>query len=44
MIGYPGAAHAFFWPGTPAFNQAARDDAWSRIIAMLAALPAHPAT
>ena len=37
LISYPGAAHAFFWPGTPAFNQAARDDAWSRIIAMLAA-------
>jgi carboxymethylenebutenolidase len=39
MISYPGGAHAFFWPGTPAFNQAARDDAWSRIIALLAALP-----
>jgi carboxymethylenebutenolidase len=37
MISYPGAAHAFFWPGTQAFNQAARDDAWLRIIAMLAA-------
>ena len=42
MISYPGAAHAFFWSGTPAFNQAARDDAWSRIIAMLAALYAGP--
>ena len=38
MISYPGAAHAFFWSGTPAFNQAARDDAWSRIIALLASL------
>src|SRR5271154_4027130 len=28
MISYPGAAHAFFWSGTSAFNQAARDDAW----------------
>ena len=37
MISYPGAAHAFFWSGTPAFNQAAHDDAWSRIMAMLAA-------
>jgi carboxymethylenebutenolidase len=37
LIGYPGAAHAFFWPGTPAFNQAARDDSWQRIMAMLAA-------
>jgi len=35
LISYPGAAHAFFWPGTPAFNQAARDDAWSRILALL---------
>ena len=38
MISYPGAAHAFFWSGTPAFNQAARDDAWSRIVALLASL------
>ena len=36
LITYPGAEHAFFWPGTPAFNQKARDDAWSRILAMLA--------
>lgn len=36
FITYPGAAHAFFWPGTPAFNQKARDDAWSRILTMLA--------
>jgi len=31
-----GTAHAFFWPGTPAYNQKARDDAWSRILTMLA--------
>jgi len=37
LVSYPGAAHAFFWPGTPAFSQPARDDAWSRILAMLAA-------
>jgi carboxymethylenebutenolidase len=37
FITYPGAAHAFFWPGTPAFSRPARDDAWSRILAMLAA-------
>jgi carboxymethylenebutenolidase len=37
LVVYPGTAHAFFWPGTPAFNQQARDDAWSRILAMLAA-------
>jgi carboxymethylenebutenolidase len=36
FISYPDAAHAFFWPGTPAFNQKARDDAWSRILTMLA--------
>src|SRR5580693_9284483 len=36
LVAYPGAAHAFFWPGTPPFNQEARDDAWSRILAMLA--------
>jgi carboxymethylenebutenolidase len=37
LISYPGAAHAFFWPGTAAFNQPARDDAWARILALLAA-------
>ena len=36
LVTYPGAAHAFFWPGTPSFNQQARDDSWSRILAMLA--------
>ena len=36
LVTYPGVAHAFFWPGTPSFNQEARDDAWSRILAMLA--------
>jgi carboxymethylenebutenolidase len=36
LVVYPGAGHAFFWPGTPAFDQAARDDAWARILAMLA--------
>lgn len=33
---YPGTGHAFFWPGTPAFNQHSRDDAWSRVLALLA--------
>jgi carboxymethylenebutenolidase len=37
MICYPGTGHAFFWPDTPAFSKTARDDAWSRILAMLAA-------
>jgi carboxymethylenebutenolidase len=36
FVSYPGTAHAFFWPGTPAFSQEARDDAWARILAMLA--------
>lgn len=35
LVTYPDTAHAFFWPGTPAFNQKARDDAWSRIMTML---------
>ena len=33
---YPGTGHAFFWPDTPAFSQAARDDAWARVLALLA--------
>jgi carboxymethylenebutenolidase len=37
IVSYPGTGHAFFWPGTPAFSPAARDDAWSRILAVLAA-------
>lgn len=32
---YPGTGHAFFWPGTPAFSQRARDDAWSRVLTLL---------
>ena len=36
VVSYPGAAHAFFWPGTPAFSRPARDDAWARILALLA--------
>ena len=36
FVTYPGTAHAFFWPGTPAFSRQARDDAWSRILALLA--------
>jgi carboxymethylenebutenolidase len=35
LVAYPGAEHAFFWAGIPAFDQAARDDAWSRMLAML---------
>jgi carboxymethylenebutenolidase len=36
VVSYPGAAHAFFWPGTAAFSQQARDDAWARILGLLA--------
>ena len=36
FIAYRDTTHAFFWPGTPALNQKARDDAWSRILTMLA--------
>jgi carboxymethylenebutenolidase len=36
VVSYPGTAHAFWWPGTPEFNQRARQDAWGRILALLA--------
>jgi carboxymethylenebutenolidase len=36
FVSYPDTAHAFFWPGTSAFSQKARDDAWSRILTVLA--------
>jgi carboxymethylenebutenolidase len=36
LVIYPNAGHAFFWPGTPAFNQAARDNAWDRILSVIA--------
>jgi carboxymethylenebutenolidase len=36
LVSYPAVAHAFFWPGTPAFSRPARDDAWARILALLA--------
>lgn len=37
LVSYPGTGHAFWWPGTPEFNQQARDDAWQRILALLQA-------
>jgi carboxymethylenebutenolidase len=41
VVSYPGVGHAFFWPGTPPFDQTARDDAWARILALLGSdLPA----
>ena len=36
LVSYPGVEHAFFWPGTPPFSQEARDDAWQRIVELLA--------
>jgi carboxymethylenebutenolidase len=36
LVSYPGVQHAFFWPGTPAFSREARDDAWRRIVELLA--------
>ena len=32
VVTYPGAAHAFFWAGTPPYDEAARTDAWRRIL------------
>ena len=36
LVSYPGVGHAFFWPGTPPFSREARDDAWRRIVELLA--------
>jgi carboxymethylenebutenolidase len=36
MVTYPGVAHAYFWPGTPGFDEKARDDSWNRILSLLA--------
>ncbi len=36
FVRYPGVGHAFFWPDTPAYDQAARADAWRRILSALA--------
>ena len=36
LVSYPGVGHAFFWPGTPPFSEQARDDAWRRILELLA--------
>ena len=34
LLVYPGVGHAFFWPGEPAFDQAARDDAWAHVVGL----------
>jgi carboxymethylenebutenolidase len=36
VVSYPGVGHAFFWPGTPPFDAAARADAWGRVLELLA--------
>jgi carboxymethylenebutenolidase len=36
LVSYPGAGHAFFWPGTPPYSREAREDAWRRIVELLA--------
>jgi len=36
IVTFPATEHAFFWPGTASYNEHARKDAWSRILALLA--------
>jgi carboxymethylenebutenolidase len=31
LVVQPGAGHAFLWPGTPAYDEAATADTWSRV-------------
>jgi carboxymethylenebutenolidase len=38
LVSYPGTPHAFFWPGTLQYDRAARDDAWARVLGLLAAV------
>jgi hypothetical protein len=35
VVVYPGVAHAFFWEGTDAFDEQARDSAWARVERLL---------
>jgi carboxymethylenebutenolidase len=35
VVSYPGAAHAYFWPSTPAYDAAATAASWTRIFAFL---------
>ena len=37
VVSYPGVQHAFWWPGTPEYSRRARDDTWSRVLALFAA-------
>ena len=36
LVSYPGVGHAFFWPDTPPFSREAREDAWRKIVELLA--------
>jgi carboxymethylenebutenolidase len=36
IVSYPGVQHAFFWPGTPGYDERARNDAWDKILRLLA--------
>ena len=36
LVVYPGVQHAFFWPGTPAYDADATEAAWARILDLLA--------
>jgi carboxymethylenebutenolidase len=36
LVVYPGVPHAFCWPGTPAYDPDAAEDAWARILDLLA--------
>ena len=37
VVSYPGVDHAFWWPDTPQYSEQARQDAWSRVLALFAA-------
>ena len=37
VVSYPGVDHAFWWPETPQYSEQARQDAWSRMLALFAA-------
>lgn len=36
LVVYPGVQHAFFWPGTAAYDPGATEDAWGRLTRLLA--------
>lgn len=36
VVSYPGVEHAFWWPDTPQYSEQARQDAWSRMLALFA--------